>query len=357
MARGDALFRLAVRGLAVRGLAVPGLTVPGLAVLGLAVLGLTILGMIAASLPIAAAEPVVLAVTRHPLNPDAPAERRTGRLAHRGTIELRAEDPRFGGFSALHVDPAGRRFLALSDQGHWLRGTLVFDAAGQLAGADDAEIGALAGPDGRPLAGKAGSDAEAMAVLADGSVLVAFERRHRLWRYGAGPTPFSPPPVPFPAPRGLDLAPANGGIEALAVLGQGRIFALSEELETGEGTLAGWLWRDAAWQPLRYRRTGEYRPTGAAALPDGGMVVVERRFSIATGLGIRVALIRETALDGDAAIEPMELARLLPPEVIDNFEGIAASRAADGTTLLYLISDDNFSALQRTLLAVFALYD
>jgi hypothetical protein len=40
---------------------------------------------------------------------------------------------------------------------------------------------------------------------------------------------------------------------------------------------------------------------------------------------------------------------------IDNMEGIAAHRAASGETILTLISDDNFSLLQRTLLMQFAL--
>ena len=42
---------------------------------------------------------------------------------------------------------------------------------------------------------------------------------------------------------------------------------------------------------------------------------------------------------------------------IDNMEGIAVHRGASGETVLTLISDDNFSALQRTLLMQFALPD
>jgi hypothetical protein len=40
---------------------------------------------------------------------------------------------------------------------------------------------------------------------------------------------------------------------------------------------------------------------------------------------------------------------------IDNMEGIAVHRGASGETIITLISDDNFSALQRTLLLQFAL--
>jgi len=39
---------------------------------------------------------------------------------------------------------------------------------------------------------------------------------------------------------------------------------------------------------------------------------------------------------------------------INNMEGIALHRSATGETILTLISDDNYSALQRTLLMQFA---
>jgi hypothetical protein len=38
---------------------------------------------------------------------------------------------------------------------------------------------------------------------------------------------------------------------------------------------------------------------------------------------------------------------------IDNMEGLAVHRAGDGATVLTLISDDNFSPLQRTVLLQF----
>jgi hypothetical protein len=40
---------------------------------------------------------------------------------------------------------------------------------------------------------------------------------------------------------------------------------------------------------------------------------------------------------------------------IDNMEGLSVHRAPDGALVLTLISDDNFSMIQRTLLLQFAL--
>ena len=42
---------------------------------------------------------------------------------------------------------------------------------------------------------------------------------------------------------------------------------------------------------------------------------------------------------------------------MDNFEGLALRRDRAGRTLLYLVSDDNFVPLQRTLLLQFRLID
>ena len=57
-------------------------------------------------------------------------------------------------------------------------------------------------------------------------------------------------------------------------------------------------------------------------------------------------------LDLDTVVT--EVARLAAPLSVDNFEGIAVRR--DGTRdFVYLISDDNFLGLQRTLLLKFEL--
>jgi hypothetical protein len=42
---------------------------------------------------------------------------------------------------------------------------------------------------------------------------------------------------------------------------------------------------------------------------------------------------------------------------IDNMEGLSVHRSAGGETILTLISDDNFSAVQRTLLLQFTLVE
>ena len=59
---------------------------------------------------------------------------------------------------------------------------------------------------------------------------------------------------------------------------------------------------------------------------------------------------RAATLVGDDGVE---LARLAPPLTVDNMEGISARQDSAGRTLIYLMSDDNYSVLQRTLLLMF----
>ena len=49
------------------------------------------------------------------------------------------------------------------------------------------------------------------------------------------------------------------------------------------------------------------------------------------------------------------IATLAPPLSVDNFEGIEARKGEQGETIVYLISDDNFSDRQRTYLLMFEL--
>jgi len=63
------------------------------------------------------------------------------------------------------------------------------------------------------------------------------------------------------------------------------------------------------------------------------------------------------ALRRGALPAPEALAELRQPLTVDNFEAVDAIRGPAGETLIYLLSDDNFSPLQRSLLLLFALLE
>jgi len=289
-----------------------------------------------------------------PLDPEDASVTTVGRLRYRGGLSLSASDDRFGGLSALHVSEDGTGLIALSDKGHWLRARLLYGPDGGPAGLEDAEMGELPGLGGKKLRRRE-RDAESLAVLPDGSIVVAFERIHRLWRYPAGETAFAASPLLVKPLPGLTQAPANDGIEALTVLADGRLLAITEEMWRGAGRTRGWVGGEGGWRPLSYPLVGDFRPTGAATLPSGDVVVLERSFSPLRGPATRLRLLPGDAIAPGRRLTGTELGRLAPPLTVDNFEGIAIRQRADGTIWIYLLSDDNFNFLQRTLLLVFEL--
>ena len=152
---------------------------------------------------------------------------------------------------------------------------------------------------------------------------------------------------------------ANLGIEAIALIRAGRlkgtIVAFSERLKDKNGDLKGWLIGGPRPGSITVRRLGGFDITDAAGLPDGGIVLLERRFRYAEGIKMRIRRIAPGELKRGAAIEGEVLLEAADNLNIDNMEAIAAHRARSGETILTLMSDDNFSPLQRSLIMQFAL--
>lgn len=296
------------------------------------------------------AEPIEVHARPVPFDAADPERARVGRLEWRGGVELTSPDPRFGGLSSLRVAPDGQRFIAVSDAGWRLEGRFQYDAHGGLAGVDQTTLVPLRSRRGRPLPdiSKDESDAESLVWEADGGILVGFEGNHRIVRYPKeGAASLLPPP-----PR-LQDAPANGGLEALVRLGDGRLLALTEGLATDSG-VRGWIGdgRAGGWRPLVWRTSQGFAPTDSTLLPSGEILVLERRFP---PVGARLRLLPATVVASGAALDGVEIARLEGSLTTDNMEGIDARRGPSGETRIWLVSDDNYSFLQRTLLLMFTL--
>lgn len=252
----------------------------------------------------------------------------------------------------------GRTLLAVSDEGHWLAASIGYGADGRLTDIADGRLAPLPGTDGRPITGKRNNDAEALRRLGDGSYLVAFERNHRVLRFRAGDDglPLESVAEEVPTPPGVAAQPANGGLETMAVFADGRVLLLSENGRTPGDHALAWL-RDRAgrWHDLAYRLTRPFVPVDATVLPDGRLLVLERRYHPIGGVGARLMLLDAAAVAPGAVLEGEEIADFSVPMTVDNFEAVAARRGLRGETLIYLMSDDNLSPLQQTLLFLFEL--
>lgn len=279
----------------------------------------------------------------------------TGALRYRGGLALEAPSAAFGGLSGLEALDH-ERLLAVSDAGAWFEAQLSLDAEGALVGLESARIALMRDENGEPFENKRTGDAEGLAQLPDGRFAVSFEQSQSVRLYDLNRDgPFGAA-RPGPRLRRAGNLPRNAGLEALAVLSDGRLLAGAE----GNGARAR-LWAagtdadEAAPLPLRYRPAAGFSLTSMDRLPDGDIVALERFYAPAIGARARILRFAAAALEGEADIAPELLAELAPPFPIDNFEGVAAAPMPNGAVRLYLLSDDNFRDRQRTLLLAFDL--
>ncbi len=305
----------------------------------------------------AAADPIEVRALPVSLNPGKPRMTTVGRLAFMRGFELVSNDERFGGLSGLEISADGRRLRAVSDRGHWIAASLAYDSTGHLVGAGSWRAMVMLTPAGTPVR-RYQRDAEGLARISRNAFLVSFEGRHRIWRY---PAAFDLPPVPVASPPALKGAPVNGGLEAITVLSDGSVLGVTERHANEDGSLKGWLLENGTAHEIAYVPADGFSPTDLAAMPDGDVLLLERSFNL---LGMRARIVRlakarlrEARRRTGAKVRGEILAVLEHPLSVDNFEGLALRRDRAGRTLLYLVSDDNFIGLQRTLLLQFRLID
>lgn len=282
---------------------------------------------------------------------------RIGQLRYIAGFSLSSPHPRFGGLSGLAIDASTNRLIAVSDRGHWFTATLELATDGRLTGLQDTALVPILSSASKTAVRGHWIDAEAVTREPNGGLVVSFEHCHRLWRFGPAADATTAPPQPLPPPDELAMAPPNGGIEALVALPSGELLAITEELQDAAGNLVGWLGRPGLWQPIRYRPTGDFRPTDLALLPSGDVLALERRFSILGGVAARVQRLAAADIRPGALLSGEEIARFERPLALDNFEGLAVVADGRGKLWLYIVSDDNFSPLQQTLLLQFRLLD
>ncbi len=218
-----------------------------------------------------AGRPIVVHAQPMPHGGDA-AGVRVGRLRYRTILHLTSDSEDFGGFSGLSI--AGRHVTAVSDQGHWLTAALEQDPRGTVTGLGSARMGRLCDDDGAPVAWER-RDAEEIQHLPGHGYLVSFERHHRIVVYpesNNGTSAFDGVPRPFPFPPAIVLTQRNKGMEAVAVLPDGRLLTFAEDLRTIDNDIIGWIGhpRRGDWRYVTLEAEGNYLPTGATLLINQG---------------------------------------------------------------------------------------
>jgi hypothetical protein len=261
--------------------------------------------------------------------------------------DLTSANNEFGGLSALFA--SGTALTFLSDQGALVR--LNRDPAQARWSGVIAPVPMACGD----MHKKEYRDTESLAHdPRTGTLWIAFEERNAICRLSsieAGGSRVAMPPL-------MSKWPDTGGPEAMVRLRDGS-FLIFEEFPRGHGPVGEVIHFDrdpvdpnARAVKLAYRPPTGYRPVDAAQLPDGRLLVLNRRFEIPFAFTARLSIVDISNLSAGHILAGPIVARLEGQAIADNYEALAIDN--DGRDLsIWIASDDNFMSVQRTLLLRF----
>jgi hypothetical protein len=306
-------------------------------------------------------------------------------------------DIEFGGISGLDYDPATGRYIALSDDRAERGPVRVYDLDVDVSAAGLQRVSVvghtpLRDEDGRPFKPQS-VDPEALRLAPEGIY----------WTSEGGGKAQLPPSVRLSSPDGApvrvfdvptgfapDAESASGtrenlSFEALAVLPSGDVLAALETSLRQDGekpSLSGIsLARMVQYDGISGKAKAQYvypvspipeasvdgdkAMTGLSemiALDDGWVLTIERSFAEGVGNTIKLFMIDLAGATDVSAIPSLtgSSERIVPvrkTEVLDlngmgiepdNIEAMAIGKARDGTEILLLAADNNFSGRQKT---------
>jgi hypothetical protein len=284
-----------------------------------------------------------------------PTRTRFGDLEFRGGLELSSRHPAFGGISALHVEPDSNRFIAATDRGSWVRGRIVY-RDGKPAAVADAEVAPILGVDGRPLAARGWFDVESLAER-DGILYVGIERAEQIVRFDYRRDGLRARGQPIDVPADFKTFTFNKSLECLAAPQgalAGRLIVVTEHSLDSAGNLRSFVL--GADQVTRFgvRRSDDFDVSDCTVLSQDELLLLERRASPARGIAIRIRRIPIADIKEGAVVDGRSMFDADLAFQIDNMEGIGVHRNSAGETIVTLVSDDNFSIIQRNLLLQFS---
>ena len=163
---------------------------------------------------------------------------------------------------------------------------------------------------------------------------------------------------PLKGPPDFKTFTYNKGLECLAAPRQGLLagdlIAITERSLDRAGNLRGFVLGSDKVTRFSVKRTGGFEVSDCVLLPPD-LLVLERRYSPVRGVAMRIRRMPLATLREGAVIDGHSMIEADLGYQIDNMEGIAVHRTAGGETILTLVSDDNFSLIQRNLLLQFSI--
>jgi hypothetical protein len=277
-----------------------------------------------------------------------------GPLEFLGGIEFSSSDGRLQSLSSIRFRSDGSSFISVLDTGNWLTGRIERDGKGRISGLSRASIHPILLRGGRS-GSKLNTDAEGLA-LRGGQAVVSFEQQ-------VYPDPGFETSEPS---RSLDfLIPRrelrrNAGMETVVASSpasslKGSLVVIAEHSLDEKGNLLGAILEGPLKGQFTVVRHDPFDATDGAFLPNGDLLLLERRFSFLGGVGMRIRRIRGDSIRPGAVVDGEVLIDADMGSAIDNMEGLDVVAGADGKPHLILVSDDNGNFLQRNVLLEFRL--
>lgn len=291
---------------------------------------------------------------------------RFGKLTFLGGLDLTATNREIGGLSGLIVLDNGSEMLAISDNALWVAAQIRQSPEGAPLGLSNTRYAPMLDARGVELRKTSSSDTEAITLGRNHGkpeLFVSTERTNRILRFAWPLTNGASRLISgIETPKALRELRGNKGLEALAAapddgpLG-GALVAIGERGQSQAHNLPGFIIGGLRAGSFEIERSDNYDATDAAFLPGGDLLLLERRFNLRDWVGMRLRRFAAADVKPGAVLTGEILMEAGPSHQIDNMEGLGVHQDAQGRTILTLLSDDNRSLLQRTLLLRFRLDD
>ena len=167
---------------------------------------------------------------------------------------------------------------------------------------------------------------------------------------------------PIKVPPDFKTFTFNKSLECLAVPPKGsplagQLIVVTERSLDNQGNHRSFLIKGDHVARFSVKRSDDFDVSDCTILPPADLLLLERSYSPLRGVAMRIRRIPLASIKPDTLIDGKPLIVADLAYQIDNMEGIAVHRNAAGETIITLVSDDNFSVIQRNVLLQFALVE
>ena len=272
--------------------------------------------------------------------PTLKADVRKWQLEQVGFLNIDRNEKDYGGFSGLVISNEGTEALVVTDKSFFFVLELLRDENDILTGYSVIRKGRILSSKGEHLNGR-NTDSESIVIDKNNNYYISFESNHRIMMHAKveGKGVFVPKHPMF---RKLSV---NKGIEALAIDADNRLIAIPEKPPSGISDIPIFRLQNDEWEIVKYVKINDnFLVTDAEILPEGLLLILERKFSWTQGFKTRFRLISLDKFDNK---EPVTVFTSTANQ-FDNLEGVTLWRDKNGEMRILTVSDDNFHPLQQS---------